>query len=333
MPRKLSPTDVFVFTHRWLVASIILLIAGLIGTAIVGQLSMPLPILTPSRLQASSPPSRAAQMPVLAPEQGLISAASGIFLFLAVVTLVMWLYGLARHRNLLPELNSVTIKELARKKVITVLGVTTGVGFLLYWSLAIVLLATPLFAPAASDFALYALLLTLAAMASVSALFFLGQGRLLTSWVPSILCPKCQEKISLVNYWQCVGGCNASKVRHVLSPCPTCGTRNQGLVCINNLCGSAISFDGFYNEFEVANRSKKYVTQYNPMFWGALLGLEVSLLLLYVCLRAEITILWLLFALVALAAGITLIVAKPKRLISNQHYVEGEQRWTRRATA
>jgi hypothetical protein len=333
MTEKFSPAAVFVFVHRWLVASIVLLMAGLIGASAMGRSGTLPPTTAPSRLQGSFPPARAAQIPMLTPEQSFISTASGIFLFLAVVTFIVWLYGLARYRSLLPELNSISLKGLASKKVITVLGTVTGVGVLLYWSLMIVLLATPMFAPAASDFAPYALLLTLIAVISATVLFFLAQGRLLVSWLPSILCPKCQEQISLINYWQCVGGCKANKVRHVLSPCPTCGTRSQGLACTYQCCGEAINFDGFYNEFEVANRSKKYVTQYNTLFWGALLGLEVSLLLLYVCFQAEITILWLLFALLALGSGITLIIAKPKRLISNQHYVEGEQRWTKRATA
>jgi hypothetical protein len=230
-------------------------------------------------------------------------------------------------------MNSVAIKELASKKLITVLFLATGIGFLLYWSLFIILMATPFTAPAATDFAPLALLFAVITASSAAALFFLARDRLLTSWLPSILCPKCQEQIALVNYWQCVGGCTARKMRHALSPCPTCGTKNQGLACVNHYCGEAIAFDSFYNEFEVANRTRKYVTHYNPLFWGALIGLELTLILLYVCFQAGILILWLFFALLALGLGVTLIVTKPKRLVSNRHYSEGGQQWTKRATA
>lgn len=333
MSQERSPAAVFALTHRWFVASIALLILGLIGVSAVAWL-VPQPLVTAdSRLQSSSLPAKTALQATPTLEQTLISVASGVSLFFAVVSLVMWFYGLAKNRSLMPQMNSVTIKELASKKLITVLVLATGIGFLLYWSLLIILMATPFTALAATDFAPFALLLTVIAVGSVAALFFLAQGRLLISWLPCILCPKCQEQITLINYWQCVGGCTARKMRHALSPCPTCGTKNQGLACANHYCGEALGFDSFYNEFEVANRTRKYVTHYNPLFWGALTGLELSLILLYVCFQADILILWLLFGLLALGLAITLIVAKPKRLISNRHYVEGEQRWTKRATA
>jgi hypothetical protein len=83
----------------------------------------------------------------------------------------------------------------------------------------------------------------------------------------------------------------------------------------------------------VANRNNKYVTQYNPFFWGAVLGLELFLLALYIALESGFLILGSLFGLIGLALVVTLIVVKPKRLIRNPYYSEGAKAWTRSATA
>jgi hypothetical protein len=253
--------------------------------------------------------------------------------FCGLLSIAVWLYGLAYQHNALPALRSTSIKELAVKKLIVMLGAVSFFAFSLFWLLFIAALATPLSAAIATTFFPYALVLDLLAVGAIVGLFFLGRNRLLATWFPTLICPHCQEQTVLVNHWYCVGGCKASSPRHVLSPCLTCGTRLQGLACSSFHCGQAISFDEAYNEFEVANRNNKYVTQYNPFFWGAVLGLELFLLALYIALESSFLILGSLFGLISLALVVTLIVVKPKRLIRNPYYTEGAQAWTRSATA
>lgn len=307
MTQPPSRLALFVLAHYWLVIALALFGLGFLGISLAASTA--------------------------ASEAGVISIASGICFFLSVVSVAVWLYGLAHQYNALPVLRSTNIKELATKKLLVMLGAISLFAFSLFWLLFIAALATPLSAAIATNFFPYALVLDLLSVGAISGLFFLGRNRLLASWFPTLICPHCQQQTALVNHWYCVGGCKASRPRHVLSPCPTCGTKLQGLACSNYNCGQAISFDEVYNEFEVANRNNKYVTQYNPFFWGAVLGLELFLLALYIALESGFLILGSLFGLISLALVVTLIVVKPKRLIHNPYYTEGAKAWTRSATA
>lgn len=266
-------------------------------------------------------------------EKEWISVASGICFFLSAVSISIWLYALAHRHKALLALHSDNIKELAVKKLVIVLGATTFFGSLLFLLFFIAALATPVTAPVATNFLPYILPLDVLAIGAVVGLFFLVRNRLLAYWFPVLICPHCQERNTLVNYWYCAGGCQASKPRHVLSPCSICGTKLHGLACSNYNCGQAISFETPYNEFEVANRNNKYVTQYNLFFWGALLALVVSLFLFYISFATDFIIFCGMFGMLSLALIITLIVVKPKRLTRNPYYTEGAQQWTRSATA
>jgi hypothetical protein len=311
MTQPLSRISLFVFAHYWLVIALALFGLGFLGITVTAS----------SAAIAAS----------------VISISSGVCFFFSVVTLSVWAFRLAREHNLLPALRSTNIKELATKKLLIVLAAVTFFGFSLFWLLFVAALATPLSEPVAATFFPYALGLDFLAVGVIAGIFFLGRNRLLASWFPMLICPHCQEKTSLINNWYCVGGCKAGKPRHVLSPCPTCGTKLQGLACSNYNCGAAISFEESYSEFEVANRNSKYVTQYNPFFWAAVLALELFLLLLYIAFESSFLILGGLFGLTSLGLVITLIVLKPKRLIRNPYYTEGVQQgaqaWTRSATA
>jgi hypothetical protein len=311
MTQPPSRISLFVFAHYWLVIALTLFSLGILGVAV------------------------AASWPSL--EAGVVSIVSGVCFFFSVVTLSVWAFKLAREHNLLPALRSTNIQELATKKLLVVLAAATFFGFSLFWLLFAAALATPLFEPAATMFFPYALGLDFLAVGAIAGMFFLGRNRLLASWFPTLICPHCQQQTALINNWYCVGGCKTGRPRHVLSPCLTCGTKLHGLACSNYHCGQAISFEETYSEFEVANRDKKYVTQYNPFFWAAVLALELFLLALYVAAESGFLILGGLLGLICLALVITLIVVKPKRLTRNPYYTEGAQQgaqaWTRSATA
>jgi hypothetical protein len=311
MTQPPSRIELFVFAHYWLVIALALFGLGFLGVAVAASLS--------------------------ASEVGVISISSGVCFFFSVVTLSVWAYRIAKEHSLLPPLRSTDIKELAIKKLLVVLATISFFGFSLFWLLFAAALATPISEPAATAFFPYALVLDILAVGVMVGLFFLGRNRLLASWFPTLTCPHCQEQTALVNRWYCVGGCKTGRPHHVLSPCPTCGTKLRGLACSNYSCGQAISFEEAYNEFEVANRNSKYVTQYNPFFWAAVLTLEMFLLLLYIAFESGFLILGGLFGLISLGLVITLIVLKPKRLIRNPYYTEGVQQgaqaWTRSATA
>jgi len=75
------------------------------------------------------------------------------------------------------------------------------------------------------------------------------------------------------------------------------------------------------------------VTQYNPFFWGAVFALEWVLLLAYISLVTGFVVISVVSGLLALGLAVSLIIIKPKRLISNQYYTEGAETWTRSATA
>jgi hypothetical protein len=297
----------FAFTYHWLILALVLFSLGFLGVLLVASTTI---------LEAD-----------------VISVASGICFFLSAVCSSIWLYALAHQYKALPALQSDNIKELAIKKLVIVLGTTTFFGDLLFLLFFMAALATPVTAPIAKDFLLYVLPLEVLTIGAIVGLFFLTRNRLLAYWFPVLICPHCQEQTTLVNYWYCVGGCRTLRPRHVLSPCPTCATRLQGLACSNYNCGQAISFEAPYNEFEVANRNNKYVTQYNPFFWGAVLALIVSLFLFYVSFATDFIIFCGMFGMLSLALVITLIVVKPKRLTRNPYYTEGAQQWTRSATA
>jgi hypothetical protein len=137
-----------------------------------------------------------------------------------------------------------------------------------------------------------------------------------------------------MNYWQCPGGCPIGKIRHVLAPCPTCGTKYQGISCTNPDCEQPIAFDDPYNEFEILNRDKKYVTRPNPHFYIALLALDVFAVTAYSCLENQLTILGYSFGTLAIATGISLLIFKPKRLVPNPYYQgQEESEWTRNVPA
>jgi hypothetical protein len=233
-------------------------------------------------------------------------------------------------RSLLPPLESQTIEQLAEKKLLIVLSSTGGAGFLLFWLAWFAAVATPFVGTVAQEFAPYALGLSLLLPFVLAGIFYLARGRLLASWCARLPCPNCQDQIPLISYWQCIGGCPTRHSRHVLSPCPTCGTKNQGILC--PACNATISFADSYNEFEVANRGKKYVTQYNLIFWVAAASLVLITFLGYLSFQADLMILCYFFAVIAAGLVICLIALKPKRLAENPHYQEVQQ-WTRKATA
>ena len=311
MTQPPSRVALFVLAHSLLVIALVVFGLGILGVTF------------------------AASLP--ASEAWVLSITSGVFFFLSVITFSLWAYRLSREHNLLPALRSTDIKELATKKLLVVLATVSFFGFSLFWLLFAAALATPLSEHAALAFFPYALALDMLAAGVVIGLFFLGRNRLLAAWFPSLICPHCQQQTALVSHWYCIGGCKTGKPRHVLSPCPTCGTRLQGLACSNYHCGQAISFEESYSEFEVANRNNKYVTQYNPFFWATVLALALFLLSLYIAVVSGFHILSGLFGLISLALVITLIVLKPKRLIRNPYYTEeaqqGAHAWTRSATA
>ena len=266
-------------------------------------------------------------------ETELISIASGICFFLSTVSIATWLYVLAlQHKALLP-IQSENIKELAFKKLVIVHGGIILFGSLLFLLFFAAAMVTPISAPVASNFLLYVLPIEVLAIGTAAGVFFLARNRLWAYWFSVLICPHCYNHTALMNYWYCVGGCQATNPRHVLSPCPICGTKLQGLACSNYNCGQTISFDEPYNEFEVANHENKYVTQYNPFFWGAALTLIISLFLLYVSIATGYFFFCGMFGLLSLALAVTLIVVKPKRLIRNPYFTEGVQQWTRSATA
>lgn len=275
----------------------------------------------------------AAFLTVAAPETEGIAVVSGALFFLAVISLTAWLYALARRHNLLPALQSSTVKDLALRKLAIVLGAATFFAVSLFWLLFVAALARPFSAYVAGRFFPYALLLNALGAAALACLVFLGRDRLLASWLPVLVCPYCRGWTATVNYWQCAGGCRVRKPRHVLSPCPTCGTRSRGIACSNHYCGRAVGFDEPYNEFEVVNRDNKYVTCYNPLFWWAALALEWSLFFLYLAFASGFLILGGVTGLLVIALVITLLALKPKRLARNPYYCEGVQQWTRSATA
>jgi len=185
----------------------------------------------------------------------------------------------------------------------------------------------------ATDLVMPALLVIGVSLALLVVVFFVAQRRLLADWLPYLACPYCGQFTPLVNYWQCVGGCGTGKPRHVLSPCPTCGTYNQGMVCAHEACGQRIIFDAAYNEFAIVNRANKYVTRYNPIFWASLLALLLSVFFAYLSLQADSIAFLFFFGLISLAAIVTMLIAKPKRLVSNPYYLEEPQQWIRRTIA
>jgi len=166
-------------------------------------------------------------------------------------------------------------------------------------------------------------LLVLLLTAFLATIFF--RRRLLAFWLPTLICPKCFQTIKLVEQWECVGGCPSRGVRHVLSPCSDCGTVLEGLHCPSKKCRHLISFSDVYNEFELANHDKPYVTISSRRYRNAVFMFAAVTPLMYVSFRANWNILGWIFLAISLLSVVAMILSPPKTLVMNIHHHFEEQ--------
>ncbi len=140
-------------------------------------------------------------------------------------------------------------------------------------------------------------LLVLLLTAFLATIFF--RRRLLAFWLPTLICPKCFQTIKLVEQWECVGGCPSRGVR--------------------------ISFSDVYNEFELANHDKPYVTISSRRYRNAVFMFAAVTPLMYVSFRANWNILGWIFLAISLLSVVAMILSPPKTLVMNIHHHFEEQ--------
>lgn len=261
----------------------------------------------------------------------MLSLLAGVCFVLSSICLTTQIYLVLRGHAVPPFISSTT-EHLARKKLLTVLIAAVSFELLLFWyCYTIALVALPaLVVNVATGFLEYATLFSLLAPLFVPVSYMFFRDRLLKYWLSGLACPKCREKTPLVDYWQCVGRCKPT-LRHVLSPCATCGTKSIAVPCKH--CLHLVAFTDPYNEFEVINRPNKYVTLYNPQFWLALLVFVLFTLLLFLSWSGGLTALTYFLSFIVVAAMVTVLLSKPKKLVKNPYYREEPQQWRRSATA
>jgi len=244
---------------------------------------------------------------------------------LSFICLAVWI---AQH---LPgdfvQIPSKTIKQLA---VIKITAIVIGVAvstFVLLITITIIGAGTPFLYPKTDRLWGPTLWLFALAVGITPLLCWAIQGKLLARLMPTILCHFCEKEIELVDNWQCPGQCRPT-YRHVLSPCRTCNTRMKGMVC--TYCQRQIIFEDSHNELEVRNRGNRRIAQPNPYFFAALFLLYFSLVLSYYCWQVGADGLYVC-PFLAVAAIITLVFQRPKRLVANPYYTEGIVQWLKSA--
>lgn len=256
----------------------------------------------------------------------------GLCFLLSLVFTEVWLYSLFKRAYIIPPNLTLHINHLAKTRLSLVVGFFIMLWLVLLWSGLVLAFSLPLLDEMSGDWVVPAVLIALGSIPALLLYFYLTRNSLLATWFPALACPYCTCTVPLINYWQCPGGCQGMFPRHILTPCPTCGTRLRGLLCGNEYCQQAISFEEDYNEFEIINRGKKYATAYNPIFFGVLFGSYASLVLACLCLRGASLILPICFATLFIAGIVGLLIIKPKRLIENPFYEENDS-WTRSQSA
>jgi uncharacterized membrane protein len=83
----------------------------------------------------------------------------------------------------------------------------------------------------------------------------------------------------------------------------------------------------------VINRPNKYVTLYNPQFWLGLLAFVLFTLLLFLSWSGGLKALTYFLSFIVVAAMVTVLLSKPKKLVKNPYYREEPQQWRRSTTA
>jgi hypothetical protein len=246
--------------------------------------------------------------------------------FLALICLTAWIFSHLSGTNFLIE--STDIVHLAKVKILLVMGSFAGCFFALLIAFAVIVNSTPFLNLRITRYNETILIIAFCAGLLSPLLYFVAQSRLLARWLPTLICPHCEQEIELMNRWQCPGNCTPT-YRHVLAPCRTCNTRLKGMLCEH--CRRRIVFTDPYKVREVINRGRRHTTKWNQYFIFAIVALYVSALGLYGCWQAD-EIVWLyIFAALAVAAIITLFFQKPKTLVSNHHYTKTEsvEEWLR----
>ena len=246
---------------------------------------------------------------------------------LALICLTAWIFSFLSG-TVFPT-DSTDITHLAKAKILSVMWNFAGCVFALLVAFLVIVRTTPFLDRHITPYNGTILLFAFCAALLSPLLYFAAQGRLLARWLPTLLCPYCEQEIELMNRWQCPGNCTPT-YRHVLAPCRTCNTRLKGMLCEH--CRRQIVFTDSYKEREVINRGKRHITEWNQYFIFAIVAVYVSALGLYGCWLAGETIWLYIFAAVAVAAIITLLFQKPKTLVPNHHYTKTESidEWLRK---